>query len=65
LAAGMTQAELALAIGLRESQAVSNWERGVFKPSDANLAALCHKLGRSIGWFYEDHGHPALEREAA
>jgi transcriptional regulator with XRE-family HTH domain len=52
---GQTQAQLAMALGLGEAQTVSNWERGVFKPSDENLAGLCHVLKRDIAWFYTDH----------
>lgn len=55
LLAGKTQNDLAVDIGLRESQTVSNWERGLFKPSDENLAALCHVLRRDLAWFYTDH----------
>lgn len=55
LLAGMTQSQLATALGLGDSMTVSNWERGVFKPSDENLAALCQVLDRDLAWFYTDH----------
>ena len=61
LLAGMTQAELAQAAGIREAQTVSNWERGIFKPSDENLIALCQTLGRDLPWFYTDHSQPTKE----
>jgi transcriptional regulator with XRE-family HTH domain len=54
-AAGMTQAQLASALGLGEAQTVSNWERGLFKPSEDNLAGLCQVTGRDLAWFYTDH----------
>lgn len=54
-AAGLTQGELALALKLRESQTVSNWERGVSRPSDENLVALGRVLGHDESWFYAEH----------
>lgn len=57
----MTQAQLAAALGLGDAQTVSNWERGVFKPSDENLAALCQVLGLDISWFFIEHdGEPGV-----
>lgn len=53
--AGLTQLQLANALGGQDPMAVSRWERGVSRPVDENLIALCHALGRDAGWFYTDH----------
>lgn len=55
LGAGLTQSALARAIGVTESQTVSNWERARFKPTDENLAAICQITGHALAWFYVDH----------
>lgn len=60
LAKEWTQTELAAEIGVRESQTISNWERGQNAPHGDNLAALASVLGHDIGWFYTDHDEEAL-----
>lgn len=35
--------------------AISNWERGEYRPSAANLVALSEVLGLDLGWFYTEH----------
>lgn len=44
-AKGMTQGQLAEALGLSSKQIVSTWERGVHRPSDGDLIRLCAELG--------------------
>lgn len=54
-AAGLTQHELAVALGRGNAMAVSRWERGEHRPSDENLVALTAVLRRDVAWFYTDH----------
>jgi transcriptional regulator with XRE-family HTH domain len=49
----LTQSQLARRVGV-ESMAVSRWERGVVRPSDANLQAVADALGRDFVWFFRD-----------
>jgi transcriptional regulator with XRE-family HTH domain len=53
-AAGLSQRQLAQSLEA-DSALVSKWERGIRRPSDANLVALGEQLRRSLGWFYTDH----------
>ena len=48
-AAGITQAELAAAIGVT-SQAVSNWELDKDIPKTENLLPLARRLGVTVDW---------------
>ena len=43
IAAGLTQAQLAEAVGCSE-HAINRWERGLFRPSGANLLKLAETL---------------------
>ena len=45
LAAGLTQARLAEAVGCSE-HAINRWERDLFQPSGKNLLKLAEALGR-------------------
>jgi transcriptional regulator with XRE-family HTH domain len=38
-----------------ESMAVSRWERGAVRPSDANLQSLAAELEQSFAWFFAEH----------
>jgi len=38
-----------------DSQAVSDWERGVRRPSDEALIVLGELFDKDIAWFYTDH----------
>ena len=49
----LTQSQLARRVGV-ESMAVSRWERGLVRPSDANLQAVAQALGRDFVWFFRD-----------
>jgi transcriptional regulator with XRE-family HTH domain len=51
---GLTQSALARLLGV-ESMAVSRWERGRVRPTDANLHALARALRRDPAWFYAEH----------
>jgi transcriptional regulator with XRE-family HTH domain len=35
-----------------DNQRVSDWERGVHKPSDRYMELLARAVGRDVGWFY-------------
>lgn len=59
LGAGLTQSELAGAVGGIQVMAVSNWERGVNRPNDVNLVMLSQVLGQPVAWFYADHTEAA------
>ncbi len=66
--AGLSQAELADRLGLRQSS-VSQWERASTKPSTAHLLALAEHLGISIvdqlaGTAHPERGHPTTEPPA-
>jgi transcriptional regulator with XRE-family HTH domain len=47
LAAGMTQKELAVKVGV-PYQSLQRWERGAFKPSMGNLINLAAALGKTV-----------------
>lgn len=51
-ARGWTQADLAEAIGLRDFMAVSRWERGEHRPSEANIVALAEALNVTVADLY-------------
>ncbi len=60
--AGLSQAELAERLGLRQSS-VSQWERGVTKPKTVHLLALADALGINLldqlaGTTDPERGHP-------
>ncbi len=54
-AAGLTQHELAVALGRGDAMTVSRWERAENRPNDENLVALCEVLHREPSWFYAEH----------
>lgn len=54
LAAGLTQGELAGRVGASSLMAVSRWETGLHKPSDAFLVRLASVLGEDVSWFFVD-----------
>lgn len=49
----MTQRDLSTRIDV-DAMAVSNWERGVYRPSMGNLVALAAVLGRDLAWFFTE-----------
>jgi transcriptional regulator with XRE-family HTH domain len=51
----MTQRELASLVNDVDTLAVSRWERGVSRPTDANLHALAEALGVDVAWFFAEH----------
>lgn len=51
--AGLTQQQLADALGARDGMKVSRWERGEHLPSGGSLVALAAVLDVSPSWFYE------------
>lgn len=56
----LTQRELALRLGGKtDGQRISDWERGVNRPSDLSLVALADALQRDVAWFYTDHDRVA------
>lgn len=51
-----TQSELARQIGGKTTnQQVSDWERGVNRPSDATLLMLCQLFNHQFAWWFVDH----------
>lgn len=55
----LTQRELAQSVGGKtDAQRISDWERGVNRPSDLNLVRLARILERDLAWFYTDHSLP-------
>jgi transcriptional regulator with XRE-family HTH domain len=54
-AADLTQSELATRVGVTSLMAVSRWETGAHKPSDAFLVRLSEVLGHDPAWFFTDH----------
>lgn len=58
LANGMTQGELARRLEIPQRQ-LSDWERGVHRPSDANLRRVAVILEQPFHWFFiERNGIP-------
>lgn len=57
-AAGLTQRELAIRLGLTDLT-VSRWERDFAVPGKDNLSALAYRLGVDIAWLYTDHEEAA------
>jgi transcriptional regulator with XRE-family HTH domain len=53
-ASGLTQHELAVALGRGDAMTVSRWERGEHRPSDEYLIALSRVLDRDVAWFYTE-----------
>lgn len=54
-ASGLTQHQLAVAMGRGDGMRISEWERGKSRPSDENLVRLAEVLGREVGWFFADN----------
>lgn len=54
-AAGLTQLDLGRAVADSDGTLVWRWEKGIVRPSDANMQALADILGKPVGWFYTDH----------
>jgi transcriptional regulator with XRE-family HTH domain len=53
---GLNQRQLAdrLESDAVDNQRVSDWERGVHKPSERYMAAIAKALDRDVAWFYEN-----------
>lgn len=52
--AGLTQHELAVALGRGDAMTVSRWERGEHRPSDEYLIALSDVLGVSVADLFSE-----------
>jgi DNA-binding transcriptional regulator YiaG len=66
LADRMTQGELARRLEIPSRQ-LSDWERGVHRPSDANLRRIALALGQPFHWFFierDSNGDPIPEAAA-
>jgi transcriptional regulator with XRE-family HTH domain len=52
----LTQGQLAGKVGSDavNNQRISDWERGVNRPSDRYMQEIAQALGRPVAWFYED-----------
>lgn len=57
--AGLTQHELAVALGRGDAMTVSRWERGEHTPSGEYLVNLAEVLHCQVADFYVDHGRSA------
>jgi len=51
---GLTQDRFGKLIGV-QAQHVSNWERGINRPSDKNLAEIMKQFGVDIDYFYGEN----------
>jgi transcriptional regulator with XRE-family HTH domain len=56
---GLTRRELAGRVNDVDPLAIYRWERSGVMPNAANLQALADALGRTVAWFYTDHGQEA------
>jgi len=54
---GLSQAKLGRVLEV-DTQQVSSWERGVYRPNDTNLLRLAEASGHEIAWFYTRHDEP-------
>ncbi len=52
----LTQGQLAAQVGTDavNNQRISDWERGVNRPSDRYMAEIASALDRPVAWFFED-----------
>ena len=50
---GLTQPDVAEAIGIKSFQTISRWERGEVFPELENLARLADLYGRPVGYFLD------------
>lgn len=57
---GLTQEQLAEAIGVKESRTIRFWEAGVNAPKFANLVALARVLGIRVKDLFDFPEHPDL-----
>lgn len=57
-AKGLTQGQLAQAIGASSNMAVSRWERGEIRPSAGHAIALARVLGTTVEALLADEAHP-------
>lgn len=48
------QRDLAAALDMSPQQ-LSDWERGAYRPNDANLFRVAEELGKDFAWFFTDH----------
>lgn len=57
-AKGLTQGQLAQAIGASSNMAVSRWERGEIRPSATHAVALARALGTTVEELLAEEPHP-------
>lgn len=55
---GLTQGQLAQAVGATSNMAVSRWERGEFAPERDWLAPLARELGVTVRWILDGDEDP-------
>ncbi len=63
--AGLSQGELARALGLRSAVAVGEWERGKAFPRFETFLRLCEVLGQPPAYFLEGYTLPPREEDPA
>jgi transcriptional regulator with XRE-family HTH domain len=61
VAAGLTQRELAVAIGLKNAADVSRYERGVQQTPDFRIDLIAEKTGRPRSYFTRDPDEPETD----
>lgn len=65
LAAGLSQRQLAQALGLRSAVAAGDWERGKSFPKFETFLRLCEVLNRPPAYFLEGYALPPAESDPA
>lgn len=55
LAAGLSQRQLAIKVGVGDVASVSRWELGKQEPRGKTLTRLAEVLEKSVDWFHQDH----------
>ena len=63
--AGLMQSELAVAIGVKSSGVISNWETDKSKPDADKIVSLCNVLGVSCSYLLDYYGSEDLSSSEA
>lgn len=61
---GLSQSKFGRLIDI-DTQVVSAWERGLYRPNDTNLLRLAEVTGHDVAWFYTEHGSGEPTTEVA
>lgn len=60
-AAGLTQGEVAFALGLTRTMTVSEWERDKYAPDAEQAVRLAEHLGVEVAWLVAGEGEGPAE----